>query len=99
MFMAVMSLLILLKIYWERKQSVFTFRKVLLKWWRTCLELAYMNSEKTPVLNKEKLNELTAPNWACSIEAARKDLHYNPVYNLKTGLAESMHWYTKGKWL
>ncbi|MCF0057004.1 NAD(P)-dependent oxidoreductase [Dyadobacter sp. CY356] len=63
------------------------------------LELAYMNSEKTPVLNKEKLNELTAPNWACSIEAARKDLRYNPVYNLKTGLAESMDWYTKGKWL
>lgn len=63
------------------------------------LELAYRNSEKSPVLNKEKLNELTAPNWACSIEAARKDLHYNPAYNLKTGLAESMQWYTKGKWV
>ncbi|MBE9464172.1 NAD-dependent epimerase/dehydratase family protein [Dyadobacter subterraneus] len=63
------------------------------------LELAYMNSEKSPVLNKEKLNELTAPNWACSIEAAKKDLHYRPAYNLKTGLAESMQWYTKGKWL
>ncbi|GLU52174.1 NAD-dependent epimerase/dehydratase family protein [Dyadobacter frigoris] len=63
------------------------------------LELAYMNSKNTPVLNKEKLNELTAPNWACSIEAAKKDLHYSPAYNLKAGLAESMQWYTKGKWL
>ena len=63
------------------------------------LELAYINSKKAPVLNNEKLNELMAPNWACSIEAARKDLHYRPAYNLKTGLAESMQWYTKGKWL
>jgi len=63
------------------------------------LELAYSNSKKTPVLNKEKLNELTAPNWACSIEAAKKDLNYRPVYNLKTGLAESMPWYTENKWL
>lgn len=63
------------------------------------LELAYIRSEKTPVLNKEKLNELMAPNWACSIEAAKNDLHYSPAYNLKTGLAESLQWYTKGKWL
>jgi nucleoside-diphosphate-sugar epimerase len=63
------------------------------------MELAYANSEKAPVLNKEKLNELTAPNWACSIEAAKKDLNYSPVYNLKTGLAESMPWYTENKWL
>jgi nucleoside-diphosphate-sugar epimerase len=63
------------------------------------LELAYMKSDKAPVLNREKLNELTAPNWACSIEAARKDLHYRPFYNLKTGLAESMAWYTEKKWL
>jgi len=63
------------------------------------LEMAYMNSEKAPVLNKEKLHELTAPNWACSIEAAKRDLHYRPVYNLKTGLADSMQWYKDKKWL
>lgn len=63
------------------------------------LEMAYINSEKAPVLNKEKLNELTAPNWACSIEAAKRDLHYRPVYNLKTGLAESMQWYKDKKWI
>jgi nucleoside-diphosphate-sugar epimerase len=63
------------------------------------MELAYANSEKAPVLNKEKLNELTAPNWACSIQAAQTDLNYLPVYNLKAGLAESMPWYTENKWL
>lgn len=63
------------------------------------LELAYANSRKMPVLNQEKLNELVAPNWACSIEAAKKDLNYWPVYNLKTGLAESLPWYTEKKWL
>lgn len=63
------------------------------------MELAYANSEKAPVLNKEKLNELTAPNWACSIEAAKRDLNYQPVYDLKAGLKESMPWYTESKWL
>jgi len=63
------------------------------------LELAYSNSRNMPVLNKEKLNELTAPNWACSIEAAKNDLKYRPAYNLKTGLAESMPWYTDKEWL
>ena len=62
------------------------------------MELAYSNSEKSPVLNKEKLNELTAPNWACSIEAAKRDLNYWPVYDLKAGLKESLPWYTENKW-
>lgn len=82
-----------------KKAVRFHIPEVIVKVVANVLELAYMNSEKSPVLNKEKLNELTAPNWACSIEAARKDLQYNPVFNLKTGLAESMQWYTKGKWV
>jgi len=82
-----------------KKTTRFHIPESIVKVVANIMELAYANSAKAPVLNKEKLNELTAPNWACSIEAAKKDLHYKPVYNLKTGLAESIPWYTENKWL
>ncbi len=54
---------------------------------------------KTPVLNRDKIKELTAISWACTIEAAKKDLGFNPRYNLKSGLAETITWYKAHKWL
>ncbi|MGN7888627.1 NAD-dependent epimerase/dehydratase family protein [Dyadobacter sp. 22481] len=63
------------------------------------LDLVYANSSTTPVLNQEKLKELTAPNWICSIDAARTRLHYQPQYNLHRGLAETLTWYKENKWL
>jgi len=56
-------------------------------------------SKKTPVLNKEKVSELTAANWYCSIEAARIDLKYEPQYNLRKGLSETLVWYKENNWL
>jgi len=56
-------------------------------------------TKRTPVLNREKLNELTAANWYCSIDAARMGLNYVPNYNLKKGLAETLDWYKEHKWL
>ena len=56
-------------------------------------------SGKTPVLNKEKVKELTAANWFCSIEAAQSELKYVPQYNLKKGLTETLDWYASNKWL
>jgi len=56
-------------------------------------------SKRMPVLNKEKINELTAANWYCSIDAARKDLNYEPEYNLENGLAATLSWYKEKKWL
>lgn len=57
------------------------------------LEYLYANSKTTPALNVEKLGELTAPNWVCSIEAAKTDLDYHPRYNLHLGLIETLQWY------
>ncbi|WP_221393224.1 NAD(P)-dependent oxidoreductase [Dyadobacter sp. NIV53] len=63
------------------------------------LETFSMFSKTTPVLNKEKVNELTAANWYCSIEAARNGLHYEPQYNLRKGLSETLAWYKENNWL
>jgi len=57
------------------------------------MERIYIKSSKTPALNIEKLNELTAPNWICSIDNIERDLNYLPKYDLEEGLTESLQWY------
>lgn len=63
------------------------------------MERIYKNSADAPALNKEKMNELTAINWACSIERLQKDFGFKPVYNLEKGLVETVNWYKNNKWL
>jgi len=55
--------------------------------------------DKTPTLNKEKLQELIAENWNCSISKAQLELGYEPQYGLEKGLAETLAWYREHKWL
>lgn len=52
-----------------------------------------------PILNLEKLEELTAANWFCSIELAKKDLGYHPHYMLEDGLRETLNWYRENNWI
>lgn len=63
------------------------------------LETTSSLSKKTPALNKEKLNELTAPSWNCSIENIKKDLGFEPKYDLEKGLEETLNWYRTNNWL
>jgi nucleoside-diphosphate-sugar epimerase len=63
------------------------------------LEGAYRFSDKMPALNREKLRELSAANWICSIKEPQKDLGFAPRYNLETGLSETLTWYKANKWL
>lgn len=54
---------------------------------------------EAPILNREKLNELTAVNWICSIEQAKKDIGFEPQYNLNKGVTETINWYKHNNWL
>jgi UDP-glucose 4-epimerase len=56
-------------------------------------------SDKAAVLNIEKVDELMAVNWWCSIENAKAELGFYPEYNLKAGVAETIKWYKANKWL
>ena len=58
----------------------------------------YKNSDKTPVLYPERLNELTAENWSCDIHRAVEILDYKPQYNLQRGLSNTLNWYKDNKW-
>ena len=56
-------------------------------------------SNKAAVLNRQKLKELMAVNWACDIEMAKADLGFYPEYNLEAGVTETLKWYRSNKWL
>jgi nucleoside-diphosphate-sugar epimerase len=63
------------------------------------LDVIYKNSSKTPALNKEKLAELTAVNWICNIDSAKEELGFEPEFDLRTGLSETLNWYKENNWL
>ncbi|MBE7170731.1 MAG: NAD-dependent epimerase/dehydratase family protein [Williamsia sp.] len=52
---------------------------------------------KVSILNRDKLQELTA-NWDCSIEKARRELKYQPAVLLKEGLSRTIEWYQANNW-
>lgn len=54
---------------------------------------------KLIVLNEDKYNILAQRNWRCDIEPARKDLGYEPQWNLKRGVHEAIVWYKQQGWL
>jgi UDP-glucose 4-epimerase len=87
------------KIILQRKAFRFHIPMPLVKSLAFFLEKANGWLNKPSVINREKLNELTAINWICDISKANKELHFEPKYNLQTGLEDSIAWYKKNKWL
>lgn len=63
------------------------------------LELSGKITGKVPLLNSDKLNELVAANWNCSIEKAKTRLNFKPEYELNEGLPLTIEWYKKNGWL
>ncbi|MCE7043244.1 NAD(P)-dependent oxidoreductase [Dyadobacter sp. CY312] len=63
------------------------------------LEAVSVFSKNAPVLNQEKIAELTAENWYCSIDKAQKNLGYEPKFGLEDGLKQTLTWYKENKWL
>jgi len=63
------------------------------------MELLYSRSKEAPTLNKEKMAELTAVNWACDIQNIQKDLGYAPFFDLEKGVSETVTWYKSNNWI
>ena len=63
------------------------------------MDTLYSRSSKTPVLNLDKVKELTAKDWSVNIEKGRRDLGFQPRYDLDHGMAETIEWYKSNKWL
>lgn len=54
---------------------------------------------KTSTLNSDKYQIMKQRNWRCSIREARTELGYEPEYDLRQGVKETMAWYKKEKWI
>lgn len=51
------------------------------------------------ILNKDKLNELTAVNWQCDISNLQSDISFTPKFLLDAGMRETIEWYRAEKWI
>lgn len=56
-------------------------------------------TKKPSTLNRDKYKIMRQRNWECDIEPLKQDLGFDPKYNLRKGLEESVEWYKENKWL
>jgi dihydroflavonol-4-reductase len=54
---------------------------------------------KPPVINRDKVTDLSQTSWSCSIERAKSELGYMPRVQLEDGLRETIEWYKREGWL
>ncbi|MDZ4181508.1 MAG: sugar nucleotide-binding protein, partial [Candidatus Cloacimonadaceae bacterium] len=54
---------------------------------------------KATLVGTQKMKEVMAPNWTCSIGKATRLLGWEPVPRLKEKLMETYQWYQKHGWL
>jgi nucleoside-diphosphate-sugar epimerase len=77
----------------NRKTFKFHLPVMLVSGMAAFMDFIYAGSKNTPTLNKEKMAELTAVNWACNIERAKADLGYEPEYDLEKGVMQTVKLY------
>lgn len=55
--------------------------------------------QRVDELNIDKIREAMTTSWACSAEAAKRDLAFAPPKSLQERLEETVGWYQREKWL
>ena len=63
------------------------------------LEKIYGLWGQIPTLNSDKFKVLSSKNWKCETEPLEKDFGFTAEYDLDRGVAETIDWYKKNKWL
>lgn len=69
--------------------------------WPLCLaqEIASRVTGKPSLLNLQKFAELRAPGWVCDASLLQQDLGYRCGTTLRQGIAATLEWYRREKWL
>ncbi len=65
-------------------------------WFNECKKIF---TGKQAILNIQKVNEAKQRYWLCSIEKARRILHFHPEFSLEKGLIKTYKWYKEHTWL
>jgi dihydroflavonol-4-reductase len=58
-----------------------------------------MVTGKRPVINRDKVRDLSQTGWGCSIDKAKRELGYAQQVPLEEGLRETVNWYKEAGWL
>jgi nucleoside-diphosphate-sugar epimerase len=64
-----------------------------------CAQFASLVTRRSLTLNVDKMREALAESWACSNQAARHDLQFDPAFDLSNGLRDTTAWYREQGWL
>ncbi len=69
--------------------------------WPVCLarQMITIVTGRPDVLSLQKFAELRAPGWVCDSSAIQRDLGVQCGTNLTSGIAESLEWYRRERWL
>lgn len=62
-------------------------------------ELGAAISGKAAVFNREKIREITAEGWLCSIQRARDETGFEPQIGFREGMKSTVKWYQEQGWL
>ncbi len=62
-------------------------------------EVGAVMTRKTPVINRDKVLDLSQECWGCLIQRAKRELGYEQRVPLEQGLRETIDWYKKEGWL
>lgn len=83
----------------NKKTLKLKFPLFIVKWISSFLDTLGSMIGTQFTLNKDKFSILAARNWDCDIDDLKKDLGYEPKYDLQRGVEETIAWYKKEKWL
>jgi nucleoside-diphosphate-sugar epimerase len=56
-------------------------------------------SHRTFPLNLDKLSEIVPDYWICSNQKAKSLLGFSPAFDLSSGIAHSIEWYKRQRWI
>ena len=83
----------------RRRLRAFTIPRPLAYGAAAAAEAAAALMGRPPVINRDKVTDLSQTGWTCSIERAQSELGYNPQVQLEEGLRETIAWYKTEGWL
>jgi len=69
---------------------------------RLVAELAELQSaitKKPVLLNRDKVHEILAGGWVCSIKKAERDLGFEPRIGIDEGMRTTVHWCREHNWI
>ncbi|HUU68645.1 MAG TPA: NAD-dependent epimerase/dehydratase family protein [Planctomycetota bacterium] len=56
-------------------------------------------TRKPALFNRQKVREILADGWVCSIERARREIGFDPKIGIREGMAQTVAWYRENGWM